>query len=97
VGMNDRVKSKVIICVLLGVSVGVYWQSQRQKLIRAGRDAFMAHEAQLWDRSYSYPINVVPLAIVGVGLSVCVFEVYELLVSWVCFLLGKWPPGANSS
>ena len=95
--MNDRLMSKAVVSVLLGVMVGLFWQSQRQQRIRAGRDAFMVHQAQLWDRSYAHPMSVVSPIIVGVGLSVCVFGVYELLVRCVCSVLGKRSPGVNSS
>jgi hypothetical protein len=95
--MNNRLESKVIASVLLGVLAGAYWQLRIQQHIHAGRDAFMIYQAQLWDRTYSHPTHVVPLMIVGVGLSACLFGVYELLVRCVSLILEKWSPGANSS
>jgi hypothetical protein len=90
--MNPNLIARVIAVVLLGVLFGAYMNHDYEKWRRSGRDQFLAHEAQRFDRmiSTARPFGVVATgAVIGVGLLV---GLYELVVFGLSAVLKSTAP-----
>jgi hypothetical protein len=77
--MGARGKSKVIATLLLGIATGVWIHGVGERRARAGRDAFMAEQANRWNRVYARPQSLAPSVIAGVGLCIIGVGLYEAL------------------
>jgi hypothetical protein len=90
--VSQNLIARVIAVVLLGVFFGAYMNHDYQKWRRSGRDQFLAHEAQRFDRMISpvRPFGVVATgAVIGVGFLV---GLYELVVFGLSAVLKSTAP-----
>jgi hypothetical protein len=90
--LSQNLIARVIAVVLLGVFFGAYMNHDYQKWRRAGRDQFVAHEAQRFDRMISRerPFGVAAVgAIIGVGFLA---GIHELVVFGLSAVLKSTAP-----
>jgi hypothetical protein len=89
VTMSNRIKSRLIATLIVGLLVGTYIRHDITAWSLRGRDAFMLHEARRFDMYMATPqpawITITGAAILVIGITV----VYELLVATIRKMLGK--------
>jgi hypothetical protein len=91
--VNQNLVARTISMLVLGILLAAYMNHDYQKWRSAGRDQFLAHEAQRFDRLIS-PAR--PLAartigtMIGVGFLVAVYEFVVFGIS--AFLKSMAPP-----
>jgi hypothetical protein len=91
--LNQNLIARGISVVVLGILFAAYMNHDYQKWRRAGRDQFLAHEAQRFERviSPARPFGVVAIgAVIGVGFLVGLYEIVVFALSGV--LKSQSPP-----
>ena len=73
-----------IVCIGMAMGVGAYFSEARKRV--AGREAFLAAQAQRFDRYVSKRHELVPEVFTGVVLAGTAVGAYEL-VAWVFYLV----------
>jgi len=94
--VNQNLIARVIAVVVLGVLFAAYMNHDNQKWRRAGRDQFLAHEAERFDRMISpaRPFGVMATgAVIGLGFLV---GFYELVVFGLSAVLKSTAPSQQT-
>jgi hypothetical protein len=77
--------SELLSGATLGVLAGFLSHSSSQRWIRLGRDAYLAHYAQLFDRRLAHPPGLIPTLILSVLMVLAAIAVFKA----VAFLYRK--------
>jgi hypothetical protein len=84
--VNQNLIVRAISVVVLGILLAAYMNHDHQEWRRAGRDQFLAREAQRFDRTISpeRPFGAVAIGtVIGVGFLVGLYEIVVFAVSGV--------------
>jgi hypothetical protein len=77
--MKNKIVPEVISATILGIAVGVFVNRAHEKWHRLGREAFLAHQAQnfekLYDRQALWPYELLIWTLV----ALVVYAVYKAL------------------
>ena len=73
-----------VVCIGMAVGVGAYFGEAKKRT--GGKEAFLAAEAQRFDRYISKPHNLVPEVLTGLVFACAGVGAYELL-AWVFYLV----------
>jgi len=89
--------ARVLAILLLGVVFASYIQHDQQKWRRLGRDAYVAHEMERYDRLTKPGIPAAATAIGAVIVAALVFGLYELVVLGLTAILKSAAPAQEGS
>jgi len=78
-------KSKIATTLLMGVLVAIYFHHEDVKWNERGRDAYIACQTQIFDKSIASPRPLFPSILTGILAMIFVLGGYELIV----FLFSK--------
>jgi len=100
--MNRNLFARAIAILLLGMLFASYTNHDQQKWRRLGRDAFVAHELEKFDRFIARPQPLVVIAFATFFVVGLLFGFYELIVYVLSAVLKSsapaqaGPPGSMS-
>jgi hypothetical protein len=77
--MKNKIVPEVISATILGIAVGVFASRTHEKWYRLGREAFLAHEAQAFEKLYNRPAPWPHELIVWTLVALIVFAIYKAL------------------
>ena len=77
--MNHNPFARVIAILLLGMLFASYTNHDQQKWRRLGRDAFVAHKSERFDRFVARPQPFVVIAFAALFVAGLLFGFYELI------------------
>jgi hypothetical protein len=83
--MKIKFISELISVVTIGAFVGLWSNGSHQKWHRLGREAFLTHESQNFDKMYANPSSLLHSILLWVILTLSVFVFYKA----VAFIAAK--------
>jgi hypothetical protein len=78
--MKNRIVPEAISAAILGIGVGVLVHHTHEKWHRLGREAFLGHEAQTFEKLYSRQAPWPQELLIWTVVALVVFAVYKALV-----------------
>jgi hypothetical protein len=75
--MKIKVVSELVSVIAIGALVGLWANGMHQKWHRLGREAFMAHESQNFDKLYANPPSLMHLVLMSVVIALLIFALYK--------------------
>jgi hypothetical protein len=75
--MKIKVISEVIAAVVIGVLSGLSMNGMHLKWHRLGREAFLIHESQNFDKLYANPSSLTHLILLGVIMTLTFIALYK--------------------
>ena len=77
--MKNRLIPEVISATILGIGVGVFVNRTHEKWHRLGRDAFLAHQAENFEKLYNRQAPWPSELLIWTLVALIVFAVYKAL------------------
>jgi hypothetical protein len=84
--MKQYKTGRVLATLFLGVMFGIYKHFDQMRWLGRGRDAFLAHQRQLFDKFSQYHSSTGTL-IAGVILAAVAIGLYELIAAGITHVL----------
>jgi hypothetical protein len=75
--MKIKIISELFSATALGAFFGLYSNGSHQKWHRLGREAFLAHESQNFDKMYANPSSLMHLILIWLVVALFVFALYK--------------------
>jgi hypothetical protein len=93
----NRVSSRIISAMLLTIMLAVAVHQYAVKLSQMDRAAYLAQQAQSYDRHYAHPLPIIALVFVSAFLVGGALVAYEVLAFGAFKLLNKIAPDIPST
>lgn len=77
--MKTRWTSELFSVFAIGAFFGVFSHQLHEKWHGLGREAFLSHESQIFDKSYASPPSIQHLILVWIGLALPIYFLFKLV------------------
>jgi hypothetical protein len=88
--MKIKIISELISAVTIGVLFGLGSNGLHHKWHSLGRDAYLAHYSQNFDKLYARPVSAMYLVLIFVIMALLVFAVYKCIAFVIAKLLSAF-------
>jgi hypothetical protein len=86
--MKNKLFPELISAATIGVLGGLLMIQVHQNWHRLGRDAFLAHESQTFEKLYAAPVSLFREILTGIFVALVVYAVYKGLAVLIAKVLG---------
>jgi hypothetical protein len=75
--MKAKSISELISALAMGALFALFSSGMHQKWHRLGREAYLAHQSQNFDKLYANPVSLLHLVLLWVGIVLPIFALYK--------------------